>query len=320
MKNKVEGQPEKKVKLPIAASSDFDPARTTASEIKIASLLASITQFLEAQERDRKEKKEEQKRLHQQMILNLIFGESSKQYYTPSFDNPYAEIGGITAPTKDALSSVFCNLGGASTNMRELKITGPSTIDGSLLLLGGPVPNPVSRSILGIGGGSPIFKQALHKEVRLPVSFSNIESFDPGPGKRPEYEILVNGKSLPIKKGEEDYLVITSMPNIYSSTYFFRHRLMNVAGLHGGGTRAIDLVLNDEFLGKLYKDVNNTNKLKNAAAWQAVIKVKLDNENSNFPKEIIDWATFRIDLDEDDFGRSNEHVLLNGIPFEIANS
>lgn len=323
MKSKGKNISTKTVELPVIATSNVDwGKRAFILSVFLAPFAASsLGSFLIEYEKREKEK-ENQKNAHRQMISNLIFGESTRHFYTPSYNNPYAENSGITTitnPTKDALFSVFSHLGGTPENMTDLNTSGPAIIDGGLLLLGGPVPNPVSRSILGDGSGSPIFQEALSKKVRLPISFANINSIKTGPGNRPEYQVLVNDNPLPAEKGT-DYLVITSMPNIYSSTYALGDRLFNIAGLHGGGTRAIDLVLQQDFLGKLYKDVTESSELRSAPAWQAIIRVELKTDNNNLPNKIIGCKTYRVKLDEDDFYKAHNHVLSNNIPINIINA
>lgn len=312
MKNAKSNQKVKKA-LPIVATSDFDPVRRWVCKVGavLPILLAAAPVVIELAKLEKE--REDQKRLRQQLVKDLIFGETAIHYYTPSYNNPYTEIDGMTVPTSYALSRVFSHLGIGSDDMEEIKISEPAVIDGSLLLLGGPVPNPVSRSILGIGSYSPIFKIALGKEVHLPVSFANVTSKDIGPGMRPDYQIMVKGVPQQVHSGE-DYLVITSIPNIYSSEKVFDHRLFNVAGLHGGGTKAIDLLLHKEWFEKLYKNVKESSELKNAPAWQAIVKVEL---NKDQPKRILGFKTFRIKLDEEDFDRTQDYILQDNNQLDV---
>ena len=250
---------------------------------------------------------ERQTKIRKDMMCNLLFGQSGRQYYVPSFNNPYAPISPDveTAPTADALNSVFKRLRFEGDNIKELKETNPSKIDGSILLLGGPVPNKLSRAILGKGEGLILFSTALRKRIDLPIHFENFLSEKVGPGNRPQYRIIVDGKARSVgADGTDDYLVITSIPNVCSINFeTINHRLVNVAGLHGGGMRAINLVLNEDFLPKFYGEIAKSPKLKNAPAWQAVLQIELDKDNRNMPRKIIDHATRRIDMSDGDFAR-----------------
>jgi hypothetical protein len=307
------------VHIPIIASSGVNLGRRgfiRASPLLIAStLLAGGTFWINVARRV--EEARDLAHLRRQMMLDLMFGQSDKQYYTPSFDNPYSPICGVTAPTRDALASIFSHLGFSPPDTTELKELGPRIIDGSLLLLGGPVPNPLSRSILGVGAGSPLFQGALGRVVQLPVHFANIQSVEVGPGARPQYQLVADNSPVTLGEGVEDCLVITSIPNVYSPNYQFRHRLFNLAGLHGGGTRAIDLVLRGEFLEKFYKMVRESSEFRDAPGWQAVIRVDVDRGNSGIPLGIKDWRAFRINMDEEDFARVNEHVRKGADPIEM---
>jgi hypothetical protein len=345
-----DGSPDEGVvlsKIPIVASSDAELKSSVAStepnwarrsfilqgivgttSLALSSLalltshkaLLNSDRILDNSDRVREEVEGRKSKQRQDMVFDLLFGESKRQFYVPSFDNPYAPLppGSMTAPTADALKSIFDHVGFESRHIQELKETHPSKIDGSILLLGGPVPNKLSRAILGKGHGSPLFLHALGKRIDLPVHFANYLGDKLGPGNRPKYRIVVNGSSLQVaEEGIDDFLVITSIPNVCSVNFeTFKHRLVNVAGFHGGGMRAIDLVLEDEFLPKLYKQLSESPKLKGAPAWQALLRIEVDANNKSHPRRIVDFATYRIKMDEDEFAKVRGHVSRTGIRIE----
>jgi hypothetical protein len=266
-----------------------------------------INQVLEKQQR------------HREMISELLFGNAHSQYYVPAFDNPYAPVGGMTLPTRDALNSIFQRIGFSPDQVRNLESPYTTKVDGTLVVLGGPVPNKLSRSIMGQGSGSPLFSDAMKKRVDLPVHFSNIVSEKQGVGNRPNYRIILKGQPLrAADEGVDDFLVITSIPNVCSPSYHaFNHRIVNIAGFHGAGMRAIDLVLESGFVEKIHRGVTQSEALKGAPGWQALVRVEVDKANKGMPVRLGEWKVFRID--DVDFAQVHSHVRAFGIEIDQNN-
>jgi transcriptional regulator with XRE-family HTH domain len=247
-----------------------------------------------------KEWSDEEKRTaeHRELAYRLFFGDSETQYYVPSINNPYSPIKGITAPTGDALTFLFKHFGFGPEKFRPLTDPRTSKFDGSIMLLGGPVANVFSRQLMGTGAGCPLFSHVHSKPVTLPISFDNVVSSEIGAGNRPRYEIRVAGRKLDgLDSADSDFLVLTSIPNVFSPCYgLFDHRITVAAGWHGAGTRAIGLVLSQpKFLAQLHE------KTKGLTAWQALIKVGSINRETGVPTRIGESAVFEIG--HVDFGR-----------------
>ena len=243
---------------------------------------------------------EEEKRTaeHRELAYRLFFGDSETQYYVPSINNPYSTIKGITAPTGDALTFLFKHFGFGPEKFRPLTDPRTSKFDGSIMLLGGPVANVFSRQLMGTGAGCPLFSHVHSKPISLPISFDNVVSSETGAGNRPQYEIRIAGRKLDgLDSADCDFLVLTSIPNVFSPGYgLFEHRITVAAGWHGAGTRAIGLILSQpKFLAQLHE------KTKGLAAWQALIKVGSINRETGVPAKIGEWAAFEIG--HVDFGR-----------------
>ena len=148
----------------------------------------------------------------------------------------------------------------------------------------------------------------------LPVHFGNILSETPKVHERPPYQLIVDGAPQRVVDGRDDFLVITSIPNVCSPlNRIFDHRLVNIAGFHGAGMRAIDLVLQEEFLEKTYRRVSHLKQSTESTSfgWQALVRVEVDQASGDMPKKLGEFNVFRID--NIDFRQVTEHVREHGI-------
>jgi len=234
----------------------------------------------------------------------LLFRGSNTNYYRPSTNNPYSRVTGITLPTRDALASVFQHLGFTRDRFESVDDPCVRSLDGSLLLLGGPVANMFSRQILGVGTGSWLFSRAQGKNVTLPIAFENIPAGKVRGGVRPHYRVTVQGhRSFSrLDDPDADFLLLTSIPNIFSRSYgVFDHRIMIVAGLHGAGTRSIDLVLQEpKLLDELIK------RTKSYSGWQALIRVDKLDPTKEKPLQLGERAV--VEITNVNFDRAHEMV------------
>lgn len=240
------------------------------------------------------------------LTRHLLFGSAEKILFKTSTNNPYAFRDGPTAPTLDALNSMTEFYTDDTTKFKPLaQMPAVSEIDGSLVLLGGPVANLYSRQIFGVGHGSYFLERALGKKENLPIYFDNILTADPHkPGKRPNYTVVIANKYR-IECGTpfSNYLVLTSLPNIFSNRYGSFElnsgdRITIISGLNGNGTRAIKSLLHDEKA----VDVLAT-KVGRFEAWQALLKVEIQNLSAD-DMRIVDVHVFPIQKIDFDLVRS----------------
>ncbi len=220
------------------------------------------------------------------MISSLLFGDDrADQYYVPGMDNPYSGIKGITPHVNVAYTSIISKLGFTEDRLQQISDLRTPRVDGSLLLLGGPVPNVFTKWIMGIGRGSPVLGRNSRNAYELPISFRNIFPHTPVVGERPKYEIVIEGRSLP-DVNEQDYLVLTSIPNVFSNGYgVFNHRIFIAAGLHGPGMRAAHLLLNDPIaLEEIFREARDYHRPD--LGWQALVHVGKVDAATSMPHEI----------------------------------
>lgn len=209
-----------------------------------------------------------------------------------SSNNPFGPPEEITRPTKYAAERIITNLQLADTYSFEEKLRTYNP-EQDIVFLGGPVPNPYSRLILGAGYGSEILRLSGASDGFLPFMFDLItplkeKRFRPytqGSGKRPDWDLIVDGSR---RQDPGDYLLITCIPNVYSK----KGRLVVVAGKGGPGTRAIDLVLRNPFLIATLLAV-----VKDYEGWQILIPV-LWHENE-IPRALGTAETHPIKADFD---------------------
>ncbi|MGC2224689.1 MAG: hypothetical protein WA624_21195 [Methylocella sp.] len=239
-------------------------------------------------------------RERQERGIELLFGNAEKKSGVPSIDNPFSGKPGITKPTSDAVRCVIHTLQNDEDKITKVTDLKADKLIGSFIFFGGPVANAYSRHILGLGGPSPLLSM-IHSDERavLPMHFDLPASINSGATvdyttadystdvrRRPAWELVVEGRRghVTISNGrqEDDFLVLTSIPNVYSPSAFHKHRITIVSGAHGPGTRAIDLVLADPaILDKILTQV----KSFSGSGWQALINVS-NIDSQGWPRKI----------------------------------
>lgn len=178
----------------------------------------------------------------------VFFGATRQLSATLGEAHPNLPRGTVHSSTSDGLQSLVRHL--SLGEPRAVPKLAAETIDGSAAVFGGPVANLHSRLFMGCGGPSPLFGTILPVTFNCAVPLADYQ-FEP-------WQVVVDGRS-----SSNECLVITSFPMGNGSD-----RLTIFAGLHGAGTRAIDLVLRDvSLLERLYRET------RNFLAWQALIEV-----------------------------------------------
>jgi hypothetical protein len=209
-----------------------------------------------------------------------------------SASNPFAQPQSITDPTKYASQKLISNLDLVDSWRSTSNLTTLHPED-DIILMGGPVPNPYSRLILGVGRGSPILGLASRDIVQLPFTFDLVtplregrfRQHSIGAGKSPDWDLIVNGSRI---REPGEYLLITSIPNVYAE----KGRIVIISGKGGPGTRAIDLVLrNRSLIEKLLKET------KGFDGWQILIAVP--SQEKEIPLELGTEDVQRIHFDFD---------------------
>jgi len=185
-------------------------------------------------------------------------------------------------------------------------------VNNSTVAFGGPLTNPISRTFLGTGTGSPVFWRYMSSHLkgslpRLPVSFDLSEAqslFKLGirDSAVPDWPMIVEDRRID-EPGE--YLILTSLPNFYS-THPEANAITLISGRGAPGTRLIEVVLSDPVLIEQIRRAT-----KGYMAWQILLKFDqprwLDNRIfANF-KEM---AVFEIPFDLDPLFKN-----LSGRPF-----
>lgn len=199
----------------------------------------------------------------------LFFGTARQLEATLGGIHPHLPKGAIHDSTSYGLESLIRRLD--LGQVRDAPELASETIGGSAAILGGPVANLHARLIIGCDGISPLFG------VPLPVGF-DCSGIAPGTSGNDEpWRVIVDGRT-----SENECLVITSLPMDSSSD-----RLTIFSGLHGAGTRAIDLVLSDTPLMELlYRDT------RHLLAWQCIVEVR--PRNLEFPDSLGLYRVFEI--------------------------
>jgi hypothetical protein len=132
-------------------------------------------------------------------------------------------------------------------------------LEGSAVVFGGPVSTREARLIFGKGDASPLLR------VALPFSFRYWDRIAEAVESHTEpWELIVDGVANP---AVQECLIVTVLP------MGDKDRIVNIAGLCGAGTRAIDLVLRDQHL--LERLERETRGL---VGWQLFGEVFTDNE------------------------------------------
>ena len=210
----------------------------------------------------------------------LFLASSSRLSATLGNIHPQLRRGEIYDSTEDGWNSLIRRLQLGIPKVSEHLIT-TRNLEGSVIIVGGPVANLHSRLILGCGDVSPLLG------VKLPIRFdfgSRLEHAK-NSGTEP-WRVVVDGRA-----SESECLVITSLPMGNED------RAVVVAGLHGAGTRAIDLLLTSEnqgLLDRLHRDT------KDFAGWQAICRVFARDSETPAALDDFDVRIFEIknvDLD-----------------------
>lgn len=199
----------------------------------------------------------------------LFFGTARQLSATLGGIHPHLPKGTIHESTSYGLQSLISRLD--LGKLRDTTQLASEMIEGSAAILGGPVANLHARLVMGCGGVSPLFG------VPLPVGFdcssiatSTSDNYEP-------WRVAVDGRT-----SQNECLVITCVPMDRSSD-----RLTIFSGLHGAGTRAIDLVLTDApLMEQLYRDT------RHLLAWQAIIEVRA--RDIEFPESLGLYRVFEI--------------------------
>lgn len=192
--------------------------------------------------------------------------------------HPYLRTGEIHPSTSDGLRSLIRHLDFGKPKL-VTRITA-QVLEGSAAILGGPVANLHARLVMGCGGVSPLFG------VKLPITF-HCPKLDAKSLKNvvEPWSVFVEGRS-----SKKECLVLTSVPMGDSN----QDRLTIFSGLHGAGTRAIELVLQDErLLERIYRAT------KAFLGWQIIIEV--GTRDTHTPNSIGDFKAYEtIGIDFDD--------------------
>lgn len=238
---------------------------------------ASVSVIKATEDAEERRRKDEERQL---LLASFLFGdERATQFYWPGMNNPYSGCVGVTPHVQVAYQSIISRLGFTEQTITPVNDLRTPHVNGSLLLLGGPVPNIFTKWIMGIGRGSPVFSGIKQSAAELPIIFKNIFPREPKLHERPNYEISIDGKMLPNVNGVgRDYLVLTSLPNVFSDHYgIFNHRIFIAAGLHGTGMRSVRLLLSNPLLADLITSAQKYHTIDRG--WQALIAVKKDGDS-----------------------------------------
>lgn len=218
---------------------------------------------------------------------SLLFGSAMSVSATLGSIHPDLPHGAIHRSTVDGLRSLIRRLG-----LGHPQIVPSLTakhVEGSFAVLGGPVANLHARLILGCGGPSPLFGRY------LPAMF-DCTAADEKAFRQEPWRVVVNGRA-----SDSECLVITSIPMIQDTD-----RLVIISGLHGSGTRAIDLLLAEEkVVSSLWAQT------RSFLAWQAVVEVVARDKET--PISIGESRVFEIkDVDFNaPQNRIGENMLLS---------
>lgn len=248
-------------------------------------------------------------------ISYILFGDTrADRHYIPGADNPYSGVKGITPHVKFAYASILLHLGFTAETIRPVEDLRVVRINGSLLLLGGPVPNVLTKWIMGIGRGSPVLGGVRNSSANLPVYFRNVFPSAPVLDRRPNYEIVTahNTRHNWIDSND-DCLLLTSLPNIFSDGYgAFNHRIFIAAGLHGPGMRAAHFFLEQpSYLEEIIKKIKEY-QLGQQQGWQALIRVTDVNTSTSMPGKLGEIGFFPIrDVNFDNVRKKFENTPLD---------
>lgn len=173
--------------------------------------------------------------------------------------------------------------------IRSVERLGAEACEGTATVFGGPVSSREARFIFGKGDHSPLVG------VALPFSFRYWDRMAEAVASRTEpWEVIVGGVPAPAVR---ECLIVTVLPVGDAD------RIVSIAGLHGAGTRAIDLVLRDR---QLLERVER--ETRNLPGWQFFCEViASDNET---PTELGETLLREINGDFDSSGYSRRARLF----------
>lgn len=180
----------------------------------------------------------------------VLFGESNRLSGRIGLHHPFYD-GRAHPSTIDGLNSLVGRLCLGEIQGREID---PDIREGSAVVLGGPVSTWEARLIFGKGETSPLIG------VPLPFSFEYRDQMVEAIQSRIEpWELVVEGARTPSVK---ECCIVTVLPMGAGD------RIVNIAGLHGAGTRAIDFVLRD---GRLLETIER--QTRGLVGWQLFVEV-----------------------------------------------
>lgn len=182
----------------------------------------------------------------------VLFGKSRSVSGRLGLIHPFFQ-GQANPSTLEGLDSLVGRLClGGLKSVRDFEL---QVYEGSAVVSGGPVSTHEARLIFGTGGASPLLG------VSLPFSFRYWDRIDEAVKSRTEpWELVVDGVAAP---GVKECLIVTVLP------MGDKDKIVSIAGLHGAGTRAIDLVLkNQELLEKIERES------RFFVGWQLFVEVE----------------------------------------------
>jgi hypothetical protein len=198
----------------------------------------------------------------------LFLGPSMQLSATLGRIHPRLRKGQIHPSTSDALRGLIKGLRlGEICSVPQIQV---NKLDGSAVILGGPVANLHARLIMGCGGPSPLFG------TRLPVTFDCLSGLKEAKLEAEPWKVVVENRTL-----SRECLVLTSLPMDNGD------KLTIAAGLHGAGTRALAWLLKDEKM--LEQILKKTNRF---VGWQAVVEVAA--KDTETPLGIGDASVYEI--------------------------
>lgn len=94
---------------------------------------------------------------------------------------------------------------------------------------------------------------------------------------------------------QSDYLVVTVLPNFLTQLGLqMGKRFVNIAGLHGSGTRAIGLALKDQTFIKAVTELDTGRR----CAFQILVRVELDKSTRRLPRDVSVEAAESLQVDD----------------------
>jgi hypothetical protein len=181
-----------------------------------------------------------------------LFRESTCLFGKVGYDHPFLQ-GGAHPSTLQGLDVFVGRL--CLGRIEPVEHVNPESTEGSAVIFGGPVSTAEARAIYGTGNLSPL------AEISLPFSFKYMEYLPEAVASHIEpWELLIDGAAT---TSVSEALVISVFPMGNAD------RIVSIAGLHGPGTLAIDLVLkNERLVDRLERET------RSFVSWQMVAAVE----------------------------------------------